>query len=45
MIGIIAGKKEKLDYFLLKVGFLGTIYWTVTTSNFREVFYANSIFP
>lgn len=32
VIGIIAGKKEKLDSFLLKVDFLGTTYWIVTSS-------------
>lgn len=36
-VGIIAEKKEQLDSFILKVGFLGTIYWTVTSSNFGQL--------
>lgn len=27
-------KAEQLDSFLLKVGFLGTVYWIVTSGNF-----------
>lgn len=36
-VGIIAGEKEQLDSFILKVGFLGTIYWTVTSSNLGQL--------